>query len=73
MDTSYKFDPAFDQAVDAIARDAVLAPEARSKPDVIRRAVALYKYLHLQIDGQETRRVAIVDGDTIVTRIDPLP
>jgi len=70
---TYKFDSELDSALGSIASDAAIAPEANTKQDVIRRAVALYRYLHVQISGCAERKVAIVENDRVITVIDPLP
>ena len=47
---------------------------AKDRSDVIRRAVALYSYLHEQVAAEEGCKVAIIDKENnpkIV--IDPLP
>ena len=69
------FSEKFEELLDNTAKSASIAPKASSKSDVIRRAVALYTYLHEQVsDESKELRVAIIDKKSKVVKIiDPLP
>lgn len=69
------FDQKFEDLLDNTAKSKFLAPEASSKSDVIRRAVALYSFLHEQVaDESRGLRVALIDKKSkIVKIVDPLP
>lgn len=69
------FDQKFEDLLDNTAKSKSLAPEASSKSDVIRRAVALYSFLHEQVaDESRGLRVALIDKKSkIVKIVDPLP
>ena len=67
-------DGAFDEMLSRLANSDTQAPEARTKEQVIRNAVALYVYLHKAVAEAEGRNVAIIDENMqIVKIIDPLP
>ena len=70
-----EFDDKFDQLLQKTASDENIAPDAKSKPEVIRRAVALYYYLHSKVDDKaQEQQVAIIDKNKVVVEIiDPLP
>jgi len=54
-------------------RDSKKNP-ANNDSEIIRRAVALYKYLHDQLEKEEGGKVAILDkNNTPKIIIDPLP
>jgi hypothetical protein len=72
------FDNEFDNMLNTASQTK--QTPAKSKSDVIRRAVALYTFLHEQIDMTEGAKVAIVTLDAtknkvddLVMVIDPLP
>lgn len=67
-------DNRFAEMLKSVADSNTMAPNANSEGEVIRRAVALYSFLHQQIDNQQGLRVAIIDKNSkVVTIIDPLP
>jgi hypothetical protein len=68
-------DEDYAKMLDNAAKSEKIAPGARNKTQLLRRAVALYLFLHEQVDtAKQRRRVAIIDEDSkVVTVIDPLP
>jgi len=69
------FDNRFEELLDSTAKSQNIAPEAKTKSDIIRRAVALYVFLHKEVgDKSQGLRVAIIDKNSQVVKIiDPLP
>lgn len=63
-----KFDAQFDKVLRETAKSDTKAPQANTKEEVIQRAVALYVYLHNQIDNTNLK-VAIVDPDATPPKI----
>ena len=68
-----QFDENFDNLLRQTAQDDRIAPKANSRGDVIERAVALYIYLHKQVDAVSGNEVAIVNNGVIKKIIKPLP
>jgi hypothetical protein len=70
---TFQFDSAFVEQLDKVARSAEIAPNVDRQEDVIRRAVALYMYLHTEADTNGLRVATIDSLDKIIKIIDPLP
>jgi predicted transcriptional regulator len=49
--------------------EALAAKEDTTKVDIIRRALALYKYVEEEVRENERRRLAIAEGDKVVKEI----
>ena len=68
-----EFDKAFNVELEGIAKSKTLAPEANNISDVVRRAVALYKYLHTEVDSKNLRVALLDKNNKIVQVIEKLP
>lgn len=68
-------DSHFDEMLDSTVKSSTVAPNVKSKEQVIHNAVALYVFLHNEVEGEGSgRKVAIIDENSqIVKIIDPLP
>jgi len=71
-DYKIRLDTNFEKKLDSIAKTSK-PMEADSRDEVLRRAVALYSYLHDKVDNSGYH-VAIVDkGDKVIEVIEELP
>lgn len=68
-----EFGDRFEGLLDSTAKSESIAPEANKPSEVIRRAVALYVFLHKEV--AEGLQLAIIDKESGQIRkiIDPLP
>lgn len=68
-----EFDKSFDDLISNLVRSET--NPAKNKSDTIARAVALYSYLHKELENNPNAAVALLDKTTqqVLLIIDPLP